>query len=140
MKHSINNKDKNLRVKVSNRFQFPKVFSFYLQLLKLMQRGKPLPYNDIYSCGGKNSGKTYCVCLFISYLFYYQISASIIIFRKQADSLNPEKGTVREVLDRLEAAHIPHKHNKSSKTITSPTTLLSFYLYLTLTLLGYICR
>lgn len=91
-----------------------------------MQLRQELPYRYIYSCGGKNSGKTYCICLFISYLFYYQISASIIIFRKQADSLNPEKGTIREVLDRLEEMGVAHKLNRSNKTITSPTTRIIF--------------
>lgn len=118
--------------KIAKKFQFPKPFSFYLQLLKKMQLGEELPYHYIYSCGGKASGKTYCICLFISYLFYYQISASIIIFREQADSLNPEKGTIREVLDRLEDMGLLGtiaKFNQSTKTITSPNTRIIF-LYL----------
>jgi len=114
--------------KVLAKFQFTKYFSFYLQILKAMQLNKPLPYQYIYSCGGKNSGKTYSICLFIAYLFYYQISASIIIFRKQADSLNPEKGTVREVLDRLEDMQLwdTYKFNKSTKTISSRKTRVIF--------------
>lgn len=112
---------------IADKFRFPKCLSFYLQLLKKMQLGQELPYRYIYSCGGKNSGKTYCICLFIAYLFYYQISASIIIFRKQANSLtDDEKGTIAEVKNRLDDLHIKYKLNKSSKIITSPNTRVIF--------------
>jgi len=102
--------------KISKKFQFPKVFSYYVNLLRLMKEGKPLPYGNIYCCGGKNSGKTYCVCLFISYLFYYNISAIVLVSRKAAQDIGL---TVQEVLDRLNAAGFPYKHNKSKNIIVS---------------------
>jgi hypothetical protein len=66
-----------------------------------MLKEKPLPYRTIYCCGGKNSGRTYCICLFISYLFYYNISAIVIIFRKETNMIGQ---TEQEVLNRLNAA------------------------------------
>lgn len=112
--------------KINNKFKFPKVFNYYIKLLKLMLEGKPLPYRIIYCCGGKDSGKTYCICLFISYLFYYDISAIVIIFRKEAKDI---KDTVQEVLDRLDAAGFTYKHNISKQIITNPSkkTKIAFY-------------
>src|ERR1043165_4696060 len=113
-------------MKIKNKFKFPKVFNYYIGLLNLMRLGRPLPYRKIYCCGGKNSGKTYCICLFISYLFYYDVSAIVIIFRKEAKSIGL---TVQEVLDRLSAAGFKYKHNKSKNIITSLSgkVKVSFY-------------
>lgn len=76
-------------------------------MLKLMRQGQPLPYGTIYCCGGKASGKTYCICLFTSYLFYYDISAIILIFRKETQKISQ---TVDEVLDRLDAAGFKYNY------------------------------
>lgn len=112
--------------KINKKLQFPKVFSYYVSLLKLMKEGKSLPYKTIYCCGGKDSGKTYCICLFISYLFYYDISAIIVILRKEAKIIGD---TVQEVVDRLDSAGFPYKHNKSRNTINSHNnrTKVAFY-------------
>ncbi len=111
---------------IKPQFKFPNPFGFYLKLLKAMLAENPLPYRFISSCGGKNSGKTYCFCLFVSYLFYYNISAIVLIFRKETKTV-PQ--TLQEVLDRLQAAKIKHIHNKSRNTITSPSgkTKVAFY-------------
>src|ERR1043166_5164791 len=112
--------------KIKKQFKFPKVYNFYLEILKKMLEAKPLPWETVYSCGGKGSGKTYCVCLLISYCFYYDISAIFLVFRKETQNL-PK--TIQEVLDRLDAAGFVYKHNKSRNIILSDTgkTKVQFY-------------
>jgi len=95
---------------IKKQFRFPKVYNFYIKLLEAMMKGEQLPWGIIYSCGGKGSGKTYCVCLLISYCFHYNISAIFLVFRKETQKI-PQ--TVKEVTDRLDSAGFKYIHNKS---------------------------